>query len=155
MCIGFRAIGCGIALSAVAAIFIDIGLSISTRPGKFPNLLFPIEIKNMHLGKHGSDSGSSDTEGRFVPEKFEEMFRKHAHSYPDALTSDELNELLKANRVPKDFAGWIGALSEWKILYLIAKDENGLLHKDKVRAVYDGTSFEHMEKEHSASKKNV
>ncbi|PON47775.1 Caleosin-related [Trema orientale] len=152
---GFRAIGCGIALSTVAAIFINIGLSGSTRPGKFPNPLFPIEIKNIHLGKHGSDSGSYDTEGRFVPEKFEEMFRKHAHTYPDALTSDELNELLKANRVPKDFAGWIGALSEWKILYLIAKDENGLLYKDKVRAVYDGTLFEQMEKEHSASKKNV
>ncbi|XP_062110182.1 probable peroxygenase 4 [Humulus lupulus] len=149
---GCRAIGCGIALSTVAAIFINVGLSSSTRPGKFLNPLFPIEIKNIHLGKHGSDSGTYDTQGRFVPEKFEEIFTKHAKTHPDALTSKELDNLLKGNRVPKNYPGWIGALSEWKLLYLLGKDRNGLLHKDKVRGVYDGSLFEQMEKEHSDSK---
>ena len=38
--------------------------------------------------------------------KFEEIFKKHAHTRPDALTGKELQELLKANREPKDFKGW-------------------------------------------------
>jgi len=43
---------------------------------------------------------------RFVPSKFEEIFRKHARTHPDALTSDELREMLKANREAKDYSGW-------------------------------------------------
>jgi len=42
---------------------------------------------------------------RFVPSKFEEIFNKHAHTHPNALTYDELNELIKANREPKDVKG--------------------------------------------------
>ncbi|KAL5553232.1 hypothetical protein UlMin_040633, partial [Ulmus minor] len=150
---GFRAIGCGIALSTFAALFINMGLSRKTRPGKFPSLLFPVEIKNIHNAKHGSDSGVYDSEGRFVPEKFEEIFRKHAHTHPDSLTSDELMELLKSNREPKDYKGWLAAWTEWKILYVLCKDKNGLLHKDTVRAAYDGSLFERMEKEHTSKKK--
>ncbi|KAH9794586.1 putative peroxygenase 4 [Citrus sinensis] len=152
---GFRAIGCGIPLSTGAALFINMGLSSKTRPGKFPSLLFPIEIKNIHKSKHGSDSGVYDSEGRFVPSKFEEIFTKHACTQPNALTSDELMGMLKANREPKDYGGWVAAYSEWKILYVLCKDKNGLLRKDTVKAVYDGSLFEHMEKEHESAKKKA
>lgn len=152
---GFRAIGCGIPLSTGAALFINMGLSSKTRPGKFPSLLFPIEIKNIHKSKHGSDSGVYDSEGRFVPSKFEEIFTKHARTQPNALTSDELMGMLKANREPKDYGGWVAAYSEWKILYVLCKDKNGLLRKDTVKAVYDGSLFEHMEKEHESAKKKA
>ncbi|CAK9150323.1 unnamed protein product [Ilex paraguariensis] len=151
---GFRAIGCGIPLSTFAALFINVGLSGKTRPGKFPSLLFPIEVKNIQKAKHGSDSGVYDTEGRFVPSKFEEIFSKHAHNNSDALTSDELMGMLKANRVPKDFGGWLAAYTEWKILYVLCKDKNGLLQKDTIRAVYDGSLFEKMVKEKASSGKH-
>ncbi|KAJ4710049.1 Caleosin-related family protein [Melia azedarach] len=98
---GFRAIGCGILLSTGASLFINIGLSSKTRTGR---------------SKHGSDSGVYDSEGRFVHSKFEEIFRKHAHNHPDALTSDELMGMLRDNRQPKDYGGWIAAYAEWKIL---------------------------------------
>ncbi|CAK9150322.1 unnamed protein product [Ilex paraguariensis] len=122
--------------------------------GKFPSLLFPIEVKNIQKAKHGSDSGVYDTEGRFVPSKFEEIFSKHAHNNSDALTSDELMGMLKANRVPKDFGGWLAAYTEWKILYVLCKDKNGLLQKDTIRAVYDGSLFEKMVKEKASSGKH-
>lgn len=49
----------------------------------------------------------------------------------------------------------VAAYSEWKILYVLCKDKNGLLRKDTVRAVYDGSLFEHMEKEHESAKKKA
>ncbi|KAM0002035.1 putative plant seed peroxygenase [Helianthus debilis subsp. tardiflorus] len=151
---GFRAIGSGILLSSVAAIFINVGLSGKTRPGKkFPNLLFPINIENIKMAKHGSDSGVYDEHGRFVNSKFEEIFHKYARTHPDALTAKELDEFIKGNREPKDYGGWIGGLSEWKILYYLAKDKDGLLKKDTIRSVYDGSLFEKMAAEKINKKK--
>ncbi|XP_019460334.1 PREDICTED: probable peroxygenase 5 [Lupinus angustifolius] len=149
---GFRALGFGVMLSTVAANFINAGLSQITRPGKPRSILFPIEVKNIQLGKHGSDSGVYDTEGRFVASKFEELFSKHAKKNPNALTFDELMEMVKSNRVPKDYKGWLASYVEWKILYVLAKDKDGLLTKESVRSVYDGSLFEQKEKEHSGKK---
>ncbi|KAL3644725.1 putative peroxygenase 4 [Castilleja foliolosa] len=149
---GFRAIGAGILLSSIAAVFINIGLSRKTRPGKGFSIHFPIEVENIKMAKHGSDSGVYDKEGRFVSSKFEEIFIKHARTHPGALTSDELKNLLKSNRERNDFAGWLAAFIEWKILYYLCKDKNGLLHKDVIRAAFDGSLFERMAKE-KASKK--
>ncbi|THG15621.1 hypothetical protein TEA_027350 [Camellia sinensis var. sinensis] len=123
--------------------------------GKFPSLLFPIEVKNIHKAKHGSDSGVYDTEGRFVPSKFEEIFSKHARKNANALTSDELMGMQKANRVPKDHKGWLASYTEWKILYVLCKDKNGLLQKETIRAVYDGSLFEQMAKEKASSRKQA
>lgn len=150
---GFRQIGCGLALSSVAAIFINMGLSSKTRPGKFPSLLFPIEIQNIHKGKHGSDTDVYDPEGRFVPKKFEEIFSKHAIANKSALTSDELMAMVKGNREPKNYSGWLASYVEWKILYGLCKDKDGLLHRDTIKAVYDGSLFEQMAKDKAASDK--
>ncbi|KAI6677180.1 hypothetical protein NL676_037976 [Syzygium grande] len=122
------------------------------RLGEIPSLLFPIEVKNIHKAKHGSDSGVYDSEGRFVPSKFEEIFGKHARTHEDALTSDELQEMLKSNRQPKDYRGWLASYTEWKVLYMLCKDKDGLLRKDTVRAVYDGSLFERMEKDRASNK---
>ncbi|KAL3501961.1 hypothetical protein ACH5RR_036410 [Cinchona calisaya] len=149
---GFRAIGCGIFLSTFASIFINLGLSSKTRPGMGFSPLFPIEIKNIKRAKHGSDSGIYDAEGRFVPSKFEEIFSKHARSNENTLTSDELKALLKANRELKDYSGWIAAYSEWMVLYILCKDEHGLLHKETIKGIYDGSLFEQMANEHASKK---
>nr|XP_027187355.1 probable peroxygenase 5 [Cicer arietinum] len=152
---GFRAIGCGVALSTAASAFIHAGLSQKTRPGEPPSILLPIVVANIKLAIHGSDSGAYNAEGGFVASKFEEIFSKHAKQHPNALTSDELKEMLKSNREPKDFKGWLAAESEWKILFDLCKDNNGLLQKDIVYSVYDGSLFERLEKEHSKTKNNV
>lgn len=44
---------------------------------------------------------------RFVPTKFEEIFSKYAHTNKTALTSDELRRMLKSNRNPEDYRGWL------------------------------------------------
>ncbi|RWR75061.1 putative peroxygenase 4 [Cinnamomum micranthum f. kanehirae] len=147
---GFRAIGCGLPLSTAASVLINLALSSKTLPeGQKAAPNFPIYIENINRAKHGSDTGVYDTQGRFVPEKFEDIFLKHAHSNPDSLTSDELDEMLKANRIPKDTTGSFTGWTEWKVLYSLGKDENGLLHKETVRAVFDGSLFEQLEKKAS------
>ncbi|KAM0917921.1 hypothetical protein ACQ4PT_009319 [Festuca glaucescens] len=154
---GFRAIGCGVALSAFSAVFINGLLGPKTVPEnmKAPGFKFPIYVKHIHKGKHGSDSGVYDAQGRFVPEKFEEIFKKHAHTRPDALTGKELNELLQANREPNDLKGRVGGFTEWKVLYSLCKDKEGFLHKETVRAVYDGSLFEKLEKERKEAKESA
>ncbi|XP_073065987.1 probable peroxygenase 4 [Primulina eburnea] len=146
---GFRAVGCGIFLSSLASLFINVSLSRKTRPGKPFSFKFPIEVKNIQLAKHGSDSGVYDKQGRFVSSKFEEIFAKHAVARPDSLTSKELESFIKSNREPKDYAGWLAAYVEWNILYMLCKDKNGLLHKDVVRNAFDGSLFERMAEERS------
>ncbi|XP_021909925.1 probable peroxygenase 4 isoform X2 [Carica papaya] len=150
---GLRAIGSGVIASVFGSIFINVGLSGSTLAGKSFSLLFPIEVNNIHLGKHGSDSGVYDKEGRFVPLKFEEIFTKHALTNPEGLTSGELKAMLKANRERKDWFGWIASFAEWQALYHLCKDKDGLLHKETIRAVYDGSLFECLEKENEKNKK--
>lgn len=54
---------------------------------------------------------------RFVPLKFEEIFSKHAQTNSDALTGDELKTMLKANREPKNYFGWL--VHNFFINYLI------------------------------------
>ncbi|XP_073033142.1 probable peroxygenase 4 [Primulina eburnea] len=139
---GFQAIGSGILLSYIAAIFINVGLSGKTRPGKPFSKDFPIEIKNINFAKHSSDSGVFDKDGRFIESKFEEIFTNNAHTRPDALTSDELEGFLKSNRQPKDYGGWLAGYVEWKVLYMLGKDKDGFLPKDTVRAACDGSLFE-------------
>lgn len=47
----------------------------------------------------------------------------------------------------------IGSSVEWKVLYKLAKDKNGLLQKETIRGVYDGSLFEQLKKQKSADKK--
>ncbi|EAZ24527.1 hypothetical protein OsJ_08288 [Oryza sativa Japonica Group] len=70
---------------------------------------FSIYVQNIHKGIHGSDTGAFDSEGRFVSEKFNEIFTRHAKTVPDGLTSDELDEMLHAyadHTEHKDSSGW-------------------------------------------------
>uniref|UniRef100_A0A0A9BVF3 Caleosin n=1 Tax=Arundo donax TaxID=35708 RepID=A0A0A9BVF3_ARUDO len=140
-------------MSSFSAAFINGALGSTTRPENATSSHLDIYIENIYKGIHGSDSGSYDAEGRFVPEKFDEIFAKHAKTVPDALTSDEIDALLVANRVPGDYKGWVGATSEWKILYSLGKDKDGLLRKDVVRGAYDGSLFHQLVQEKGSGDK--
>ncbi|XP_039123213.1 peroxygenase-like [Dioscorea cayenensis subsp. rotundata] len=150
---GFRAIGCDLLTSIGGAILINLVLSYSTQPSWIPNPLLPIYIKNIHKCKHGSDSETYDTEGRFEPSKFDAIFSKYGLTHPNALSSEELSTMLKANRNLTDFNGWILSYSEWQLLYKLGKDEKGLLHRETIRGVYDGSLFEQLEKKRASHSK--
>uniref|UniRef100_A0A7N0TGW6 Uncharacterized protein n=1 Tax=Kalanchoe fedtschenkoi TaxID=63787 RepID=A0A7N0TGW6_KALFE len=148
---GFKQLGIGAAESLASATAIHTALSAKTRPGQPFDKDFPIIIENIKLAKHTSDSGVYDDEGRFVPEKFEAIFTNHAHIKPDALNSDEVDELLKSNRKAGDFKNWLAAEGEWKLLYKLGKDADGFLSKENIRNVYDGSFFYQLAKPHNTT----
>ncbi|KAL3695036.1 hypothetical protein R1sor_008687 [Riccia sorocarpa] len=142
---GLRRVGFNVILSFISALLINLALSYATLPYWIPNPLFPIYVSKIHKAKHGSDTGVYDTEGRFVPNKFEELWTKFPKTHQNKLTFKELMGMTAALRVALDPFGWIANKFEWSLTYLLAKDEDGLVSKEKVRGVFDGSLFYQVE----------
>lgn len=133
-----------------------------------PDPFFRVFVNNMHMCKHGSDSESYDTEGRFVPAKFEEIFTKvmcfqdkkslvytaltncychtttsqYAKTTPNGLTIRELWQFTQGTRNIMDPVGWTAMKLEWFTLYLLCADgTTHTLSKDAMRAQYNGSLF--------------
>jgi len=148
---GFRAIGFNKIISLLSAVFINMTLSYPTSHSRIPSLLFPIYVDNIHRGKHGSDSKVYTNEGGFDPANFDAIFSKYACTYPDRLTYEEMQAMLKGNRDVNNIFGRIAAKAEWSFLYKLAKNKEGFLEKETIRGLYDGSLFEYFENQNRAS----
>nr|GMD63376.1 probable peroxygenase 5 [Ipomoea batatas] len=58
--------------------------------------------------------------------------------------------MISDKREPHDYSGWILAAFEWKLLHLFAKNGDGLLTKERVKGVYDGSLFDQLAKDHAS-----
>jgi peroxygenase len=110
--------GWGFFLSALATIIINFNLSYPTQPGWLPDPFFRIHISNVHKAKHGSDSGSFDNEGRFSPQKFEDLFAKYDKGDKGGLDWRDLLRFHKGQRMAMDFFGWSAVFLECKLAAL-------------------------------------
>ncbi|KAI9154948.1 Peroxygenase [Paramyrothecium foliicola] len=137
--VGFRALGFNILLSLLAVFIIHANFSYPTVPGYLPDPFFRLYVNNIHKAKHGSDSGTYDTEGRFVPQKFEDVFEKYAAG-KDTITLWDVTDLWKGQRLIADPIGWGGAFFEWIATYLMLWPEDGHMRKEDIRGIYDGIS---------------
>ncbi|RKK83794.1 hypothetical protein BFJ69_g2531 [Fusarium oxysporum] len=138
--IGFYQLGYGVILSVIAVVVIHGNLSYPTQSSFIPDPFFRIYIDNIHKDKHGSDTGVYDTEGRFIPQKFEDIFSKYAEGR-DYLTIWDVSNLMKGQRLIADPIGWGGAFFEWLATYILLWPDDGRMMKEDIRGIYDGSLF--------------
>ncbi|KAK6442511.1 hypothetical protein LTR95_001251 [Oleoguttula sp. CCFEE 5521] len=144
--------GWSMLLSIIVVAIIHGGLSYPTQRGWLPDPFFSIRIDNIHKGKHGSDSTTYDNEGRFRPQAFEDLFAKYDRERKGALSRSDLAHALKGQRLLGDVFGSIAAAFEWIAVYLLIWPKDGLLRKDDVRRVFDGSIFEQKAQEYEMSR---
>ncbi|KAK1999483.1 Caleosin-domain-containing protein [Colletotrichum falcatum] len=140
--VGFRDLGFNLATCLLAATVIPLAFSYGTvmQYSYIPDPFFRLYVGGMHKAKHGSDSGVYDSEGRFVPQRFEDVFANCSARKDDALTLGEVFGLMSRNRCAVDPFGWSASFFEWVTTWtLLAKD--GKIHKEDLRRVYDGSLF--------------
>lgn len=113
-----------------------------TAPGFLPDPFWRVFLKNGHRSKHGSDTGVYDSEGRFIPAKFEEIFSKcvarrdwslesPAHTCLRTYRFDKGNKggltfwegvhMIHAQRQAVDPIGWCAEAFEWASTYLLSQ----------------------------------
>ncbi|KAJ3699354.1 hypothetical protein LUZ61_003059 [Rhynchospora tenuis] len=139
------AIGFGIGLATYAA-----GLIVGGLNGTIPGVFNPVYVENIKKGIHRSHSGAYDKEGRFVLEKFEQVFTKFGKTKPNALTLPEIDQLIEGHKEPNDPLGPLSETVEWKLLYIAAKDKDGFLNKDTAIGAFDGSLWDKMAKQKSS-----
>ena len=149
--VGFRKLGFNILYCIGAVLVIHSGFSYATCPGWLPDPFFRIFIDNIHKAKHGSDSGVYDTEGRYIPQKFEEIFSKFDKDGDDRFSLKDLWKMGQELRVVNDFFGWFANKVEWLTLWLLCA-QDGLVSREDIRAMFDGSLFPLMEERYSLKK---
>ncbi|RPB23237.1 Caleosin-domain-containing protein [Terfezia boudieri ATCC MYA-4762] len=169
--IGFRRLGFNILVSHFAAFVIHLNLSFRTVPGVLPDPLFRIWLDNIHKTKHGSDTNTYDSEGRFSPQHFEDFFQKYSSVSPGhpavgkkgekgsvggdggpdqnlvmeqtkkGLTYRDFLRGWNSNRRLFDPVGWCSEFLEWTATYLLLWPADGIMRKEDIRRMYDGSLF--------------
>lgn len=85
-------------------LIINLNFSYPTRLAHsfIPDPRFRVYVDSIYKAKHGSDSGTFDAEGRFLPQAFEDMFSKYDRDRDGALSLGELFEMMHGNRCAAD-----------------------------------------------------
>ncbi|GAA5866095.1 hypothetical protein JCM3774_000025 [Rhodotorula dairenensis] len=138
---GFREMGYNFFWCTFAMCVIHFFFSWFTAPGVLPDPFFRVFIKNGHRSKHGSDTAVYDSEGRFIPAKFEEIFTKFDKGNKGGLNFREGVHMIHAQRQAVDPIGWCAEAFEWASTYILIWPQNGLCDKESIRTVYDGSLF--------------
>lgn len=168
--IGCRKWGWSPPLAALVAFIINVNLSYPTVPGFLPDPFFRIYMNKLYKDKHGSDSMTYDNEGRFKPQNFEDIFAKYDEGNKGGLDVWDLLRFWKGQRMVFDFFGWSATFLECKsyprsrtrsfidviiglATYLLLWPEDGILRKEDIRGVYDGSIFYTKAEEYERKKK--
>ncbi|GAA6062181.1 hypothetical protein JCM10212_001345 [Sporobolomyces blumeae] len=139
--IGFYRLGYAVIWCILSVFLIHPTFSFFTQKSWIPDPFFRIRTDRIHRAKHGSDTSTYDAQGRFVPAKFEAIFEKFDRGHKGGLTFSEGLAMIRSNRNVMDPVGWIGAFFEWFASYLLIWPKDGVVSKEDLRTIYDGSIF--------------
>lgn len=141
---GCRRWGWNPILSLIVVLVISPAMSYPTLPkGKYlPSPLLPIYLDRIHKDKHGSDTNTYDSAGRFRPQQFEDVFAMYDAGDKGGLDLYDLARMWKGQRVLVDPFGWTAGVLEWLALYLLIWPSDGIMKKEDVRGSFDGSLFQ-------------
>ncbi len=144
---GLRRLGLGAARSAAFAGVINAALGSSTSGAAS----LTVDAERIHAGKHQSDTGVYDRNGRLSPARFRQLFVQYDADGDGALDGGELARLFAGNRT--DLVGHLGSKAEFGLLLdLAGEDSNGrkVLTRDRLERFYDGSLFYELAEEVAA-----
>jgi len=128
-------------------------LSYPTSPSILPDPLYRINLSRIHHDKHGSDSQIYDNQGRFRPQAFEEFFSNYDRGNKGGLNIGDLWYAYLGQRFVFDFFGWSAYFFEWLATYLLLWPADGIMKKEDIRRVYDGSIFQFKADEYAKKQK--
>jgi peroxygenase len=146
---GLRRLGLGAMRSAAFAGVINAALGTSTSGA--PSLT--VDVEHIHSGKHGSDTGVYDRNGRFSLPRFRRLFDRFDVDRDDALDDEELGRLFAGNQT--DLAGHLGSRAEFGLLLgLAGQDRKGkrVLTRERLERFYNGSLFYQLAREVAAER---
>ena len=143
--LSLRQLGLSSSKASAAALVIHLFLGPKTT-GSWSSL--DVSVKNIKMGKHGSDTGAFDADGRFVPAAFERMFTEFDANHSDSLSEAEILTMIAANAKLRP-GSEIAAKQEFQLLLQIAADttedadgkKNPAISKRRLQEFYDGSLF--------------
>ncbi|TFK18765.1 Caleosin-domain-containing protein [Coprinopsis marcescibilis] len=138
---GFRDLNFGIVLSFVAMVLIHTGFSYITMGSWVPDPFFRMNIKYMHRGKHGSDSGVYTQIGEFDDNRFTYLFDMYTEAPHSHMTLPEAMTMVHGNMNPWDFFGWFAGILEWAATYVMLWPEDGKMAREDIKGIYNGSIF--------------
>ena len=168
--VGCRRWGWSPPLAALTTFIINVGFSYPTLPGYLPDPFLRIYVDKIYKDKHGSDSTTFDNEGRFRPQSFEDIFSKYDEGNKGGLDIWDLLRFWNGQRLNFDLLGWSSTFFECECTsrssfrtlvdvieglatYLLLWPEDGIMRKEDIRRVYDGSIFYKKAEEYEQKKK--
>lgn len=147
---GCRQLGFSTVSSSGLASAINLALGAATNGSTWS-----IYIGDIHLGKHGSDTGVYDEDGAYVAAAFEALFTRYDADGDDALSGSEFDALYAGQFT--DTAGSLGSQAEFGLLmdlageirtrevyswwYGTTTESYEVLTRDTLESFYDGSLF--------------
>ncbi|KAG5459236.1 MAG: Caleosin related protein-domain-containing protein [Olpidium bornovanus] len=134
---GLRRIGFNILLSIFGVFIIHFGLAYMSQ------LMSAFRADDCLQCKHGSDTAVYDTEGRFIPQKMEEIFSKYDKENKGHLTLKDLLVVTESNRNALDIFGWIASKFEWGALVNLPRAQPNYPPPAAFRSLFSAAQLTH------------
>ncbi|GLI69969.1 hypothetical protein VaNZ11_014621, partial [Volvox africanus] len=129
-------------LAAVpVALAVQLPLSWLTGDSWLPDPRLLVHVRNAHKAVHGSNSRAWDRSGHFTPARFEAVLSKYDKDGKGGLTLWEVIRFLRGQANLGDLIGIMASAGEWLMTWALLRDSKGVLRREDMRGMYDGTAF--------------